>query len=281
MITHASNFLGHQQQQHRQQRSNSTTTTTPLSSSSSDYSATEDDENEGEDFEFTSEETETDLEDDLEDDDDEIIEDEEDEDNVGMGVSTGGSDWGESVLAAVEALLAEDDTMALYSYKVFTNSKRIDVRIDKLTNEFGSPSLDEVGGFSRKLNAALEVSLGEAVAGEIEIEVSSPGAERLVQVPSELTRFSELPMKVEYFNTTDTTTNKSVETTTTDTTTTTTVGVLRFQGVSEDEQLTRWTLADVRANRSGKGRLLNKKQRETVIEIATGDIKHVNLHVDI
>jgi len=39
---------------------------------------------------------------------------------------------------------------------------------------FGSPSLDEVGDFSRALGEQIEISMGEEAAGEIEIEVSSP-----------------------------------------------------------------------------------------------------------
>lgn len=39
---------------------------------------------------------------------------------------------------------------------------------------FGSPSLDDIEAFSRAFNAALEAALGEAAAGEIEVEVSSP-----------------------------------------------------------------------------------------------------------
>ncbi len=38
--------------------------------------------------------------------------------------------------------------------------------------------------------------MGLEAAGEISFEVSSPGAERLVQVPDELTRFGQLPLKV-------------------------------------------------------------------------------------
>lgn len=47
--------------------------------------------------------------------------------------------------------------------------------------------------------------------------------------------------------------------------------------------VSRWRLADVRANRAaaGKGRGLNKKQRETVIEIPAGALRRVNLHLDL
>ena len=42
------------------------------------------------------------------------------------------------------------------------------------TDQYGSPSLDDVAAFSRQFNAAYEAAVGEAAAGEIEVEVSSP-----------------------------------------------------------------------------------------------------------
>jgi hypothetical protein len=41
-------------------------------------------------------------------------------------------------------------------------------------DRYGSPSLEEIGDFSRSFNAALEEALGAEAAGEIEVEVSSP-----------------------------------------------------------------------------------------------------------
>jgi len=211
--------------------------------------------------------------------DNDEFEDDEEED-FGMETSTGGTDWGETILTAVRRLLSTDDTLEIYSFRVIARSKRVDIRLDKLTNKYGSPSLDEVGLFSRNLNNELEASLGEETAGEIEIEVSSPGAERLVKVPEEFTRFGEMPMLVEYDNSSaDGGEEAKQERKKT---------VLQFKGVNDGDEegavvgvVSKWTLADVRANRSGKGRLLNKKQRETVIEIPIKDILKVNLHVDI
>lgn len=59
--------------------------------------------------------------------------------------------------------------------------------------------------------------------------------------------------------------------------------VLTFVEYDELSRTTRWRLADVRCNRErkGKGRRLNKKERETIIEIALVNIDRVNLHVDI
>lgn len=66
---------------------------------------------------------------------------------------------------------------------------RADVRLDKLSDPRGSPSLDDIEDFSRRFYKALEERLGEEVAGRMEVEVSSPGAERPVGIPGELERF--------------------------------------------------------------------------------------------
>ena len=226
----------------------------------------------------TEEEDDDFTEEDDEDIDVDDFEEENEEENYGMEISTGGTDWGQSILEAVQHLLSTDETLEIYSFRVSPRSKRVDIRLDKLTNKYGSPSLDEVGKFSRDLNVELEKNLGEEKAGEIEIEVSSPGAERLVRVPEEFERFGEMPMLVEY-NGREGDVEERKKT------------VLQFQeyienGDGGDENgngkgVSKWTLADVRVNRSGKGRVLNKKQRETVIEIPIKDIYQVNLHVDI
>lgn len=193
--------------------------------------------------------------------------DDMEEDAVGMEITTGGTEWGEAALATAQSLVAADATLALYSLRAAPRSKRLDVRIDKLTNKFGSPSLDEVTQFSRAMGEALEAALGAEAAGEIEVEVSSPGAERVVRVPEDLERFAELPMAVEWEDSGD---GGGAE-----------AKVLQFVSYSAEDGVTRWRLANVRANRVGKGRPLNKKQRETVIEIPTAAVRSANLHVDI
>jgi len=95
------------------------------------------------------------------------------------------------------------------------------------------------------------------------------GAERQVKVPGELSRFAELPMEVEYHAPEGEGGASTVQ-------------ILQFVGVAEAEGVSQWRLANVRANRTGgKGKPLNKKQRETVIEIKIDAIKRVNLHIDI
>jgi ribosome maturation factor RimP len=51
---------------------------------------------------------------------------------------------------------------------------------------------------SRSLAQALEAALGEEVAGAIMLEVSSPGADRLLQLPGDLKRFGQLPLAVDW-----------------------------------------------------------------------------------
>jgi hypothetical protein len=57
--------------------------------------------------------------------------------------------------------------------------------------------------------------------------------------------------------------------------------VLRLVRLVPEEDAAEWVLADVAANRAGKGRPLNKKQRETVLDIALPALRRVNLHIDI
>ena len=58
--------------------------------------------------------------------------------------------------------------------------------------------------------------------------------------------------------------------------------VLTFSEYDAGAGLTRWRLADVRANRGagGKGRGLNRKQRDAVYELPLGALRRVNLHID-
>lgn len=59
------------------------------------------------------------------------------------------------------------------------------------------------------------------------------------------------------------------------------VKVLSFESHDAAAALTRWRLADVRANRTGgKGRGLSRKQRDTLFELPLSAIRRVNLHID-
>lgn len=100
-----------------------------------------------------------------------------------------------------------------------------------------------------------------------------------MRVPGELTRFAQLPMKVEYAaaaaapEAAGEAGSSRVETKI--------LALVEAEG-GEGGGVSRWRLADVRANRSGgKGRGLNKKQREAVLEIPVAALRRVTLHIDI
>jgi len=57
--------------------------------------------------------------------------------------------------------------------------------------------------------------------------------------------------------------------------------VLSFVELDAAAGVTRWKLADVRVNRTGgKGRGLNKKQRDTILDYPLSALRRVNLHID-
>ena len=68
--------------------------------------------------------------------------------------------------------------------------------LDKYVDAYGSPSLEEISSFTETLSERMCESLGNAVVESLKFEVSSPGAERRVRLPFELSRFDHLPMKV-------------------------------------------------------------------------------------
>eukprot|EP00889_Picochlorum_renovo_P007177 jgi/Picre1/34207/NNA_001681.t1 len=152
------------------------------------------------------------------------------------------TDWGQKALDCAQQILENKNELALYVWIA---------------------TLDEIGEFSRDFNQLLESNLGEETAGSIEIEVSSPGAERSVRIPDELLRFKALPMSV---CSTDAPEPR----------------VFNLQAVLEDGTTTVWAYADVRANRSlGKGRGLSKKQKEMEFTIPIENIISVNIHLDV
>jgi len=101
--------------------------------------------------------------------------------------------------------------------------------------------------------------------------VSSPGAERVVQIPQDLERFKELPMYVRYLET-----GIGEEAEEKD-------GVFELESVDTESTCSVWKLANVRINREsiGKGRGLNKKQREWRCQIPFESLQLVRLYIDL
>ncbi|WZN64663.1 hypothetical protein HKI87_10g62200 [Chloropicon roscoffensis] len=117
-------------------------------------------------------------------------------------VLIGTTQVGAQVLEAARSTitgLEEDQGLQLdiFSFGFEPSYGKAFVRLDKIDNKYGSPTLDDIEVFSRRYGQALADALGEGVSDDIEFEVSSPGAEREIRVPGELTRFAGLPLRVE------------------------------------------------------------------------------------
>lgn len=195
----------------------------------------------------------------------------------GALVDTGKQDWGEVGLALARQLLdkPERNGLLLFSFRALPHDRSLHIALDKPQDRFGSPESDELDSFSRDYNVALEASLGAALADNISVEVSSPGAERLVRVPRDLKRFSHLPMTVKYSEPCNTTPDQlSAKPNNREK-----VFMLR----SVNDQILEWNLADVRVNReaAGKGRRLGKKKLQEIHEMELADVLQINLHLDI
>ncbi|VFQ85447.1 unnamed protein product [Cuscuta campestris] len=201
-------------------------------------------------------------------------EEEEVEPELGDGGDGGGvvfqnCPWGEQALSIANEVLKEHTVdMELYAFKTSPKGY-IYVRLDKHTNEYGCPSMDEMEGFSHEYKKRLdEAGTMEEFPDDLALEVSSPGAERLLKVPDDLNRFKHMPMRVSF------------------------VGEDESQGAEDskillldciDAELGKcvWKLVDVKENRdpSAKGRPLSRKQKDWRLSLSYNMIKQVTLFI--
>ncbi|PQP94386.1 uncharacterized protein Pyn_15989 [Prunus yedoensis var. nudiflora] len=191
----------------------------------------------------------------------------------GGGISLAGVWWDNKALEiAEEVILSFDDDLKIYAFKTLPNFT-IQVRIEKLSNRSGSPSMEDIEAFSRTYRARLdEAELAKSLPENLSLEVSSPGVERIVRVPHELDRFKDRPMYVKYFSETAETGVISEND-----------GVFRLVSFDVETKCCVWGLADVRINRekAGKGRPLSKKQREWQLNTPFDSLRLVRLYSDI
>ncbi|WOL07914.1 hypothetical protein Cni_G16664 [Canna indica] len=191
----------------------------------------------------------------------------------GGGVVLGDVRWGERALSLAREVLnhhfAED--LVMYGFKVSPRGY-VYVRLDKLTNKYGCPSIEEIENF----NSLCKERLDESVeAGEIPIdlalEVSSAGAERLLKVPDDLIRFKEMPMRVQYVE--EELESKHCRQKD---------GIFLIESVDIATRQCVWKLADVKENRAeaGKGRPLNRKQKDWRLQLPLETIKRVTLYLN-
>ncbi|CAN1234845.1 Ribosome maturation factor RimP, partial [Linum perenne] len=188
----------------------------------------------------------------------------------GGGIALAGTWWDKEALAIAEQVcLSFDGELGIYAFKTLLNGI-IRVRIERLTNKSGSPNMEDVEAFSRTYRARLdEAELAKAIPEQTTLEVSSPGVERVVRIPEDLDRFKERPMYVKYVSEAVGTESASESD-----------GVFRLVSFDLEMKCCTWGIADVRFNRekSGKGRPLNKKQREWRLNTPFESLSLVRIH---
>ncbi|CAH9117694.1 unnamed protein product [Cuscuta epithymum] len=200
-------------------------------------------------------------------------EEEEVEPEIGDGGDGGGvvfqnCHWGEKALSIANQVVKEHTVdMELYAFKTSPRGY-IYVRLDKLTNEYGCPTMDEIEDFSHQYKKRLdEAGTVEDFPEDLALEVSSPGAERLLKVPDDLNRFKHMPMRVSYVEdgSHGLETNK----------------IFFLDCINTDLGNCVWKLVDVKENRdpSAKGRPLNRKQKDWRLTLPYATMKRVTLFI--
>lgn len=191
----------------------------------------------------------------------------------GGGVSLAGTSWDKSALGiAQEVAQSFDGELGIYAFRTLVNGS-IQVRVEKLTNKSGSPTLMDVEAFSSVLRKRLdEATVAGDIPDDFSLEVSSPGVERVVRIPQDLERFKDRAMFVKYICKVPESDSESERD-----------GIFRLVSFSLETCSCTWGLADVRVNRekAGKGRPFNKKQREWRLETPFDSLRLVRLYSEI
>ncbi|XP_050373990.1 uncharacterized protein LOC126791565 [Argentina anserina] len=187
----------------------------------------------------------------------------------GGGVVLQGVPWGERALSIAREVLTQfSDDIKLFSFKT-TPRGYVFVRLDKLSNEYGCPSMEELGCYSKEYKRKLDDvgALGE-IPEDLAVEVSSPGAERLLKVPDDLPRFKDKAMRVCYLDVDSKHLEKD--------------GVFMLESVETDSESCVWKLANVKENRDPdrKGRPLTRKQIDWRLKLPFSVHKRVLLYLN-
>lgn len=193
----------------------------------------------------------------------------------GGGIVLGDAPWAKAAFRLAEEAVSQfNGALEIFAFKVSKDSGIIRVRVDKLSDKYGSPTMDELQKYSASYSKLLDTA-GEAkaVPDDLALEVSSPGAERVVRIPKDLERFKDLPMYVRYI---ESSSDSNAETPEKD-------GILELDSVDMEVGSAKWKLADVRLNRelTGKGRGLNRKQRDWRVDLPFESIQLVRLYIDL
>lgn len=149
----------------------------------------------------------------------------------------------------------------------------IQVRIERLTNMSGSPNMTDIEAYTKIYRARLdEAETTGTIPGNISLEVSSPGVERLIRIPQDLERFKDRNLYVKYAaEATDNGWSSDHD------------GIFRLVSYDVETSCCTWGLANVRVNRekSGKGRPLSKKQKEWRLNTPLDSLRLVRLFSEI
>ncbi|CAA7013463.1 unnamed protein product [Microthlaspi erraticum] len=184
----------------------------------------------------------------------------------GGGIKLAGTLWDKEALTLAEKVCDSfNGELGIYAFKTLPNST-IQVRIERLTNKFGSPTMEDIEAYSKIYRAKLaEAELAKSIPDSISLEVSSPGVERVVRIPQDLDRYKDRPMYVRYGD-------KEAESDGD--------GIFRLVSYDVEAKSCVWGIADIRVNRekAGKGRPLSKKQREWRLETSFESLRLVRLH---
>lgn len=193
----------------------------------------------------------------------------------GGGIVLGDVKWGEHVLfLAREVLFSFGGDFALYAFKVSPKGY-IYVRLDKLTNRFGCPDIEEIENFNYLYKKRLDEAGNDGtIPANMALEVSSPGAERLLKVPQDLGRFHEMAMWVCYVEENQ---DPKLHKQRTDK-----VLIIESFDAAATAEHCIFKLADVRENRAelGKGRPLNRKQKDWRLNLPFKSILTIKLYLD-
>ncbi|XVE91631.1 hypothetical protein REPUB_Repub01dG0026900 [Reevesia pubescens] len=182
---------------------------------------------------------------------DEVVEPKIGDGGDGGGVVLQGVPWGESVLSIAHDVLMKlfNDDIKLYAFKT-TPRGYIYVRLDKLSNEYGCPSMEELESYSHEYKKRLdEAGERREIPDDLALEVSSPGAERILKILDDLDRFKDMAMRVCYIDDAESNCTEKC-------------GVFLLDSIEQENCV--WKLADVKENRdpNSKGRPFSRKQKD-------------------
>lgn len=188
----------------------------------------------------------------------------------GGGVVLQNCPWGEKVLSiAQEVLLQFGDDIEIFAFKTSPRGY-IYVRLDRLCNEYGCPSMEDIQSYNHEYKKRLDEAgaVGD-IPNDMALEVSSPGADRLLRIPDDLQRFKEMAMRVKYKEHDD---PRSPEK----------EGVFFLESIEAESGRCVWRLADVKENRdpASKGRPLTRKQKDWRLELSQNMLQQVTVYLD-